>query len=171
MSGYLIVGLVVLGFIALICVIVMLENHSRRVEYKDWEIDDLIIVDDWGLKNKLKQNGKQYAKVKGWSLEKIYLDFGDGYIQQVTWDKIESNKSAIWRRNVKECEAAMGKKPGFSGKVKDESDNSINSGDTIDGKPILLLTEIECQVYLKQAIDNENYDMAEKIRKQMEKYK
>jgi hypothetical protein len=46
-----------------------------------------------------------------------------------------------------------------------------NSGDKIDGKPIILLTETECQVYLKQAIDGENYDIAEKIRKQMEKYR
>jgi hypothetical protein len=119
----------------------------------------------------LNKNGKLYAKVKGWSVDHVYLDLGDDSTTKSTWDKIDTNKSALWRRNVKECESAMGKKPGFVAKVNDEGVEQPNSGDKIDGKPIILLTETECQAYLKQAIDGENYDMAEKIRKQMEKYR
>ena len=40
----------------------------------------------------------------------------------------------------------MGKKPAFSS-------GSVSNSDKIDGKPIVLLTEVECQAYLKQAID------------------
>ena len=171
MSGYLIVGLIVIGFILLIVVIGMAKDYSRKLEFKDWEIDDLIIVEDWMLKQTLKKNGKLYAKVKGWSVDHVYLDLGDDSTTKSTWDKIDTNKSALWRRNVKECESAMGKKPGFGSKVYDHGVDSVNSGDMIDGKSIILLTEVECQAYLKQAIDKEDYSTAEKIRKQMEKYR
>lgn len=171
MSGYLIVGLFVIGFILLIVIFGMAKNHSRKLEFKDWEIDDLIIVNDWTFSQKLKQSGKSYAKVKGWSVDHVYLDLGDDSVTESTWDKIDTNKSALWRRNVKECESAMGKKPGFGSKVYDHGVDSVNSGDMIDGKSIILLTEVECQVYLKQAIDKEDYSTAEKIRKQMEKYR
>lgn len=171
MSGYLIVGLFVIGFILLIVIVGIAKNHSRKLEFKDWEIDDLIIVNDWTFSQKLKQSGKSYAKVKGWSVDHVYLDLGDDSVTKSTWDKIDTNKSVLWRRNVKECESAMGKKPGFGYEVHDHGVDSVNSGDMIDGKSIILLTEVECQAYLKQAIDKEDYSTAEKIRKQMEKYR
>jgi hypothetical protein len=171
MSGYLIFGLVVIGFFLSICVIVMLKNHLRKLEFKDWEVDDLIIVNDFTITHRLNNNGKKFAKVKGWTVDNVFLDLGDDYVNKYTWDVVDTNKSALWRRNFKQCESTMGKKPGFVAKVNDEGVESPNSGDKIDGKPIILLTETECQAYLKQAIDGENYDMAEKIRKQMEKYR
>ena len=33
------------------------------------------------------------------------------------------------------------------------------------------ISEVECQVYLKQALDSENYELAETIKKQMQKYR
>jgi hypothetical protein len=33
------------------------------------------------------------------------------------------------------------------------------------------MNEIECEVYLKQAIENEDYDTAELIKKRMEKFR
>ena len=171
MGGYLIVGLIAIGFITLICVIVMLKNHLRKLEFKDWEVDDLIIVNDFTITHRLNNNGKKFAKVKGWTVDNVFLDLGDDYVNKYNWNVVDTNKSALWRRNFKECESTMGKKPGFVAKVNDDGVEPPNSGDKIDGKPIILLTETECEAYLKQAIDSENYDMAEKIRKQMEKYR
>ena len=171
MSGYLIVGLIIIGLIFLCVVCIIVHSHFKKNEFKDWEVNDLIIVEDWMLKQTLNKNGKKYARLLGWSVNHIYLDLGDDSATKLTWDKIDCNKSALWRRNVKECESAMGKKPGFSPKVHDNGTNTPNTEDVIDGKSIILLTEVECQVYLKQAIDKEDYSTAEKIRKQMEKYR
>jgi hypothetical protein len=171
MSGYLIFGLVIIGFFLSIWMIVMVKIYLRKLEFKDWEVDDLIIVNSFIITHRLNNNGKKFAKVKGWTVDNVFLDLGDDYVNKYSWDVVGTNKSALWRRNVKECESTMGKKPGFVAKVNDEGVEPPNSGDKIDGKPIILLTETECQAYLKQAIDSENYDMAEKIRKQMEKYR
>ena len=60
----------------------------------------------------------------------------------------------------------MGKTPGFKPELTD-----LPSSHKIDGKPIELLSEIECQVYLKNAIEQEDYDSAELIRKRMESFR
>jgi len=47
--------------------------------------------------------------------------------------------------------------------------NDSNSGKT-NGKDISSMNETECQAYLKQALEEEDYELAEKIRKQLEKF-
>jgi hypothetical protein len=64
----------------------------------------------------------------------------------------------------------MGIEPGFKPSVNDTSSSTL-SGKKYDGKPIELLTEVECEVYLKKAIEDEDYDAAELIRKRMEKFR
>jgi protein-arginine kinase activator protein McsA len=78
------------------------------------------------------------------------------------------NKSATWRKNYEEAKKVMGCDPGFSGGVG-ESNNSI--GRIYNGKPIDVMSEIECEVYLKKALEEEDYDTAELIRKRMEKFR
>ena len=171
METLFIISGVILGIILLSFGFYLTEIKRKKNEFKDWEIDDLLILNAGEYKNKLRENGMSFAKLKGWSENHLYIDVGDGSTHQVSWDELDANKSAIWRRNVKECEAAMGKKPAFSGNVKDHKNSSVDSGDKIDGKPIILLTEVECQAYLVKAISNEDYKLAEKIKKQMEKYR
>jgi hypothetical protein len=60
----------------------------------------------------------------------------------------------------------MGVEPGFKSELGESK-----SGGKIDGKPIELLNEIECEVYLKAAIDDQDYETAELIRKRMEKFR
>ena len=162
-----------LGIILITFVAHLMQLRSRRHEYKDWEVNDLLILSDRYYIEKLKDNGRKYARVQGWNENDLYIDVGDGNTYKVEWKVIDINKSALWRRNYKECENAMGKKPAFSSVVANVgiSSDSVSNGDMIDGKPIVLLAEIECQAYLKQALDTEDYDTAEKIRIQMEKYR
>ena len=47
-----------------------------------------------------------------------------------------------------------------------ESDSDITNG-----KDISSMNETECQVYLNQALEEEDYELAEKIRKQLEKFR
>lgn len=171
MSGLAVFGLIILGILILSIGSYFLKLKSRRNEYKDWEINDSLILNDWTYSSLLKKNGKQYAKLRGWSENDLYINVGDDSVYKVDWNVLKVNKSALWRRNVKECEMAMGKKPAFSDKIEDGGVSSIDTGDKVDGKSIILLTEVECEAYLKKAIDNEDYDLAEKIRKQMEKYR
>jgi hypothetical protein len=63
----------------------------------------------------------------------------------------------------------MGTNPRFSDKIDEPGETSVSG--KIDGKAIELLTEIECQIYLKKSLDEENYELADKIRKQMQKYR
>lgn len=48
--------------------------------------------------------------------------------------------------------------------------NDTDAGKT-NGKDISSMNETECQAYLNRALEDEDYELAEKIRKQLEKYK
>jgi hypothetical protein len=43
-------------------------------------------------------------------------------------------------------------------------------GNKTNGKDITSMNETECQSYLNKAIEDENYELADKIRKQLEKF-
>lgn len=172
MSGLAIFGLLILGVFIISFSVFLIKSRLRRNEYADWEINDSLILDDFIFNSELKKNGKEYAKLKGWNDNNLYITIGNDKVYKVDWGVLKSNKSALWRRNLKECEMAMGKKPAFSDKIDDDDDITyIDNNDTVDGKSIILLTEVECEVYLKHAIETENYELANKIRKQMEKYR
>lgn len=48
--------------------------------------------------------------------------------------------------------------------------NDTDAGKT-NGKDISSMNETECQAYLNRALEDEDYELAEKIRKQLEKYR
>jgi hypothetical protein len=141
---------------------------SRKSEFKDWKVGDLLILKNSSTEHyEIAKMGKSMAKVLGWTEYHLYLEIGDS-TRQCSWDCFNDNKSAIWRRNYENCKSSMGVEPGFNPSI---SDTSSLSGKKVEGKPIELLSEVECEVYLKKAIEDEDYDMAELIRKRMEKFR
>jgi hypothetical protein len=144
-------------------------NH-RKSEFKDWKVGDLLILESNSSEyREIVKLGKSMTKVVGWTEYYLYLEIGDS-THQCSWDCFKDNKSAIWRRNYENCKSTMGVEPGFKPSVNDTSSSTL-SGKKYDGKPIELLTEVECEVYLKKAIEDEDYDAAELIRKRMEKFR
>lgn len=170
MKTALIILAIVIGIVSITYNISRAISKSRKKEYHDWEVDDLLTIDRVEFKKEGLElsGGYQYAVLKGWDDNYLYVDLGNEYVRQVGWNVIDLNKSALWRRNYANCEKAMGKKPGFGSVVKHEISKSSGK---IDGKPIELLNETECQVYLTQAITDENYELAEQLRKRMEKFR
>jgi hypothetical protein len=89
---------------------------------------------------------------------------------------MEGNKSAIWRNNYDDAKKEMGINPAFpydamSLPEYSNDDFLIPIGEKFQGKDISLMTETECQVYLKIAIDNDDYSTAELIRKRLENFR
>jgi hypothetical protein len=156
MIGYIIGGIAIVitaGIIIADRVIIFL----RVKEYSDWQVGDNVSI---------TKTDNNLFTLLGWEKNSIYIE-KDGVTHKIKWIDFHYNKSAIWRRNHQACEKAMGKEPGFAPGLGQRK----NISGQVDGKAIELLSEIECQVYLKQAIETENYELAEKIRKQMEKYR
>jgi hypothetical protein len=48
--------------------------------------------------------------------------------------------------------------------------NDPPNGGKTNGKDVSSMNETECQAYLRQALEEEDYELAEKIRKQLEKF-
>lgn len=115
---------------------------------------------------------KKVAVLLGWNFKSAIVRYEEipNRIFEIDISDIKNNKSAYWRRLKTSCKDTMGQEPNFTANVsldtKKEKGNPITGG-----KPIELLTEIECQIYLKECLKLEDYETAELIRKQMEKYR
>ena len=167
----------VLGIALILILRDFIKTRNRKSECKDWKSGDMIILDQYNgdtAYKALKDSGKMYAKLCGWSMDSIYVDVHDGSVYKIEWSEVKLNKSALWRKNYDEAKKVMGTNPDFSPEIvqQGKSKSSTSStGGKIDGKEIDLLSEVECQVYLKLAIDEEDYQSAELIRKRMEHFR
>lgn len=152
-----IVSIILIGF-GINALIKYYKNKAWKDEISDWSIGDEVY---------LNGNDSSYV-LKGWSFTHIFVSKPDE-IATTKYDreKLDFNKSVAWRRNYDDCKSVMNTEPKFNRGLTDSS--VINA--TVDDKPIELLTEIECQVYLKQALDTEDYTLAAQIREQLKKYR
>jgi hypothetical protein len=143
-----------------------IQLNSRKSEFKDWIVGDKLILKTSSVEyTELQKLNQSLGNVVGWNVDNIYLKIGDT-THKCEWSCFDSNKSALWRRNYDECKKYMGVDPGFNAELGES-----NSKAKIRGKTIELLSEVECEVYLMIAIDEEDYDTAELIKRRMEKFR
>ena len=164
-----IIGGVILLIIALIGVGGSIQDKNRKAKCKNQKVGDkLALCRGNRYYDILDRKKKEFAILKGWDLENLYIDCGDNMIYQVDWQVMNFNKSAIWRENYENAEKFMGCKPGFSGGV---GESSTSTNRIYCGKPIDAMNEIECEVYLKKALEEEDYETADLIRQRQEKFR
>lgn len=148
------------GLIVLFYLLGLMVHIRRRKKSKNWDIGDLVKMKPRALVG----SGNELLTLVGWNSDYIFVDDGK-HVNKCEWSDLDFNKSAEWRKNFFECEKYMGKEPLFSNVV-----SKITTKKTYDGKPIELMNEVECQVYLKKAIEEENFELAELIRKRLENF-
>jgi hypothetical protein len=159
---------VVLVIVVLIGVYYVIQNKNRKDKCKNWKVGDKLSLIRGDYYNVLEKNNKEFATLEGWDLDNLYISCGNNITYQVNWSVMAFNKSATWRQNYDKAKKVMGCKPGFTGGV---GESSKSTGKKVDGKPVDLMNEIECEVYLKKALENEDFDTAELIKKRMEKFR
>jgi hypothetical protein len=143
-----------------------IQLNLRKSEFKDWIVGDKLILKTSSVEyTEIQKLNQTFGNVVGWNVDNIYLKIGDT-THKCEWSCFDSNKSALWRRNYDECKKYMGVDPGFNAELGES-----NSKAKIHGKTIELLTEVQCEVYLKIAINEEDYDTAELIKRRMEKFR
>jgi hypothetical protein len=153
-----IVSIIVIGF-SINALAKYYSNKAWKDEMSDWLVGDEVY---------LKSSDNPYT-LNGWSHTHIFVSkTNETTTTKYDREKLDFNKSVIWRRNYDECKAVMNADPTFKRGLS--SDSNTTNG-TIDNKPVELLSEIECQVYLKQALDTEDYGLAAQIREQLKKYR
>jgi hypothetical protein len=159
---------VILLIVSLIWVGGSIIDKNRRSRSKNFKIGDKLALNSGKHKRILQEKRKDFAILKGWDVSNLYIDCGDGMVYQVDWSVMDYNKSAIWRKNYEDAKNFMGCDPAFVGHVED---NSSSTNRIYQGKPIDSMNEIECEVYLKKALEEEDYETADMIRKRQEKFR
>jgi hypothetical protein len=162
---------IILGVILLIVVMIgvgsSIQDKNRRARCKSWKVGDKLALCNGKHNDILNNKRKEYAILKGWDLDHLYIDCGDDMVYQVNWSVMNFNKSDTWRKNYENAKKVMGCDPAFSGGVGE----SNSTGRVYEGKPIDTMNEIECEVYLKKALDAEDYETADLIKSRMEKFR
>jgi hypothetical protein len=163
---------IILGVILAILMIIgiggSIKDKNRKKTCKNWEVGDKLSLIRGDYYNVLEKNNKEFAILEGWDLNNLYICCGNDSTHKVNWSVMNFNKSATWRQNYDDAKKVMGCEPGFTGDI---GGDSKSTGKKVDGKPVDLMNEIECEVYLKKAIENEDFDTAELIKKRMEKFR
>jgi len=165
--AFLLGGVIVISFIYLIYLITY---FKRKRLTKDWLIDDKIKVTSG---SSVIDHTKLHSLV-GWNQNHFFVQ-ENSFVHQCSWHEFEYNKSAEWRKNYSSCEKFMNdKKPNFptnTYKKNDTHDMEKIMSPTFDDNVINQLSIFECERLLKQALEEENYEMAELIRIRMEQLK
>lgn len=166
---YILSGIGIISLIVFLRYVVI--QKMRKSLSKNWKVGDKILIcrndETSSLINGLNKNNRDYAILYGFDSEKVYLTDG-GITYELSWSSIHSNKSSRWRENYDSCQKYMKQNPLFSPDVKEENSSS---GVSIDGNPIESMTETLCNVYLKKALDEENYEIAEAIRNRLKSFR
>lgn len=159
--GVILLGLMIIGIGGAIT------NNNRKKRCKNWKIGDKLVLNRGDYYRELEKNKEDYAILKGWSLEHLYIDCGGNLVHKVPWSCLNHNKSTDWRQNYEEAKKVMGCDPEFPNGVG----TSSTSKEKIKNTPIETMSEIECEVQLKLALETEDYELADKIRKRLERFR
>ena len=142
-----------------------IKQKKKKKTILSWKIGDWIrFKHDVDLPQEYIKPNKHF-QIYGWDEDNVYIKGENGVVNQVSRKMVESNKSQVWRENYEKCKQYMGMNPGFDVDIMVIKDMKTSF---VYGKDIELLTETECKVYLKKAIENEDYEIAQMIRERLE---
>lgn len=157
----------ILTILMLIGICESVKEKNRKKKCSTWKIGDKLVLNMGDYHRELVKNKADYAILKGWSLDSLYINCGDDFVHKVSWSCLNYNKDDNWRQNYEEAKKVMGCNPEFPNGVG----TSSSSKGEVNGKPIETLSEIECEVQLKLAIENEDYTLADNLRKRLERFR
>lgn len=165
-------GVLVITIISGIWLIKFVNSFERKQMSKGWKVNDVLILNYSNISSNLRDQLNRVNKtplLTGWNKSSVFIQVGNLVFEE-KWKAIDANKSDTWRKNYETCKKYMGQDPTFSPNVI-EDDEVKDSSEMIDGHEISTLNETMCQIYLKRALESENYELAEKLKNRLENFK
>jgi hypothetical protein len=163
----------VLGFlipISITTLVFLIRSYNKKKKKNvDWKLGDYIsFYGGDSCPIELSNRDGLYFRLLGWDESHVYVKNAEDDVIKVDRGLVRTNKSQIWRKNFEDCKKYMGTTPLFTGELYNKKEID---GTFVYGKDIELLTETECNVYLKKAIEEENYEIAKIIREKLDSFK
>lgn len=153
----------------------LIKRVRRKMKTSGWKVGDLLIPYQGGSSasfwNRFEETKSPYVELVGWDPESVYLSIGKTVFKE-DYESVKHNYSDAWRKNYERAKKFMGTDPAFSPTVQpDPVAGEVGEKDMIDGEPIETMNETLCQIYLNQALEEEDFDLAEKLRKRLERFR
>jgi hypothetical protein len=133
---------------------------------KDWRVGDNIVLERDAILRMRLQNPCT-PQLAGFYEDYVFIKCGSLTIN-MGWDDVMYNKSHTWRKFYSESKKFMGQEPGFQDSLMEVNSQSDSNSESTTELDVRFLTEIECKVYLDIALENEDYELADKLRKRLE---
>lgn len=153
----------------------LIKRARRKAKTSGWKVGDLLIPYQRGSSasfwNRFEETKSSYVELVGWDPESVYLSIGKKVFKE-DYESVQHNKSDAWRKNYERSKKFMGADPAFSPTVEPDSvSGEVGEKDMIDGEPIETMNETLCQIYLNQALEEKDFELAEKLRKRLERFR
>lgn len=163
--------LIVMSCIATLIVgIVVLISKAKKQDLAAWKVGDKLTLGFNTFIGAPKRNkGIERAILKAWSHEEVIISIEDNFYK-VAYSDIANNKSKDFREMEERIRKTMNK-PDLDLSELTNNKEARPGMSFLDGKHVELLTEIECQVYLKKALDADQFEVASKIRDRMKNFR
>ena len=133
---------------------------------KDWKVGDNIVLERDAILRMRLQNPCT-PQLAGFYEDYVFIKCGNLTIN-MGWDDVMYNKSQTWRKFYSESKKFMGQEPGFQDILMEVNSQSGSNSESTTELDVRFLTEIECKVYLDIALENEDYELADKLRKRLD---
>jgi hypothetical protein len=133
---------------------------------KDWRVGDNIVLERDAILRMRLQNPCT-PQLAGFYEDYVFIKCGSLTIN-MGWDDVMYNKSQTWRKFYSESKNFMGQEPGFEETLMEVNSQSDSNSESTTELDVRFLTETECKVYLDIALENEDYELADKLRKRLE---
>lgn len=141
-------------------------KYTIRKITKGWEVgDNMVLERDAILRMRLMNPCT--PQLAGFYEDFVFIKCGNLTIN-MGWDDIMYNKSYMWRKFYRESHKFMGVEPGFEETLKESEDRNNSNTESTTKLDVRFLSETECKVYLDIALENEDYELADKLRKRLE---
>lgn len=163
----LISGGVFLSIFSIVYIIKTIIYEKRRKKSKNWKIGDAVKLT---FSSPVDYSDK-FHELISWNKHNIFVQY-KSTIYKCSWSHLKINKSAEWREDYNKCKKFMTQEPNYSKfEVFLENGEVLvknNKKDNLFDKPIELLNETESEIALKNAIEKEDFELAELIRQHMD---
>jgi len=141
-------------------------KYTIRKITDGWEVgDNMVLERDAILRMRLMEPCA--PQLAGFYEDFVFIKCGNLTIN-MGWDDIMYNKSYMWRKFYRESHKFMGVEPGFEETLKESEDRNNSNTESTTKLDVRFLNETECKVYLDIALENEDYELADKLRKRLE---
>lgn len=164
--------IIIASIVVFIVSIVYLVFLYRMNQMKKWKEGDKLKMSMFSeIGRYMSSKNIKHVTLLAWSHPREILVKIENRVHKIKYGDIDENASYERREMQTRIRETM-KKPDFDlDELIEGSATTLNGNEFCDNIPIETMNEIQCEVYLKKALDHEQFEIAAEIRERLKRFR